>query len=146
MAHAAERPPADLERAEALRLQLQQVLAQRLRLVHQQRRVGPHALAVASAEQASDRLAGGLAQNIPQGDVDAADRVRDRAAAPEPEGVLMQLLAHALGLQRVLAAIQRLQELERAAHQIVAGEDAAIARSRPASVWTAISVCTQSSG
>ena len=61
----AERPPADLERAEALRLHREQVIAQLRRLVHQQRGVGLHALAVASAEQPADRLARRLARADP---------------------------------------------------------------------------------
>src|SRR5215213_4242368 len=54
--------------------------------------------------------------------------MRDRAAAPEPEGVLMELFAHALGFERRLATIQRLQRLECTMHQMVAGVNAAISR------------------
>ncbi len=122
---AAERPPADLKGVKALRLERQQVLGERPRLVHQQRGIGPHPLAVAPAQQPPDGLAGGLAEEIPEGDVDAADRVGDRAAAALPEGVLVQYLADPLGLQRALAAIERLEHRQRAAHQILAGEDAA---------------------
>ena len=86
-------------------------------LLHQQRGVGPDAVAVAAAQQASDRLAGGLAQQVPQGDVDAADGVRDRAAAAQPEGVLVQLLADPFRLQGVLAAIERLQQRQRRSDQ-----------------------------
>ena len=118
---------------------------QRLRLVHQQRGVGPHPLAIASAQQAPDRLPGGLAENVPQRDVDAADRVRDGAAAPQPEGVLVQLLADALRLQRVLAAIQRLQ------HASAARTRRSLVKTlpkpvRPSSVRTTTSVWTVYSG
>src|SRR5689334_4033705 len=100
MALAAKRPPADLEGAETLLLELQQCFAQWSRRLHQQRGIRPHALAIPTAKQAPDRLPGCLAQNIPEGDIDPADRVRDRAAAPEPEGMLVELFAHPLGLER----------------------------------------------
>ena len=67
--------PAHLEGAEALRFDGKQVLAQTFRLVHQDGAVRTHALAVAPSEQAADGLAGCLAQQVPQRDVDAADRV-----------------------------------------------------------------------
>ncbi len=71
--------------------------------MHQERGVGPDPIAIPAAEQASDRLAGCFAENIPQGHVDAADGVGDGAAAALPEGVLVQFLADALRLQRVLS-------------------------------------------
>src|SRR6266513_706569 len=49
----------------------------------------------------------------------------DRTAASEPKGVLVQLLAHALRLQRVLTAIKRLQHRQRPAHELIVAEDAA---------------------
>ena len=54
-------------------------------------------------EQAPHRLPGGLAQDVPERDVDAADSVGDAAAHPHPEAVLGQLLGHPLGLERQLA-------------------------------------------
>ena len=42
---------------------------------------------------------------LAQSDIDAADRMRDRSSAALPEGMLMQLFAHALGFQRQLATI-----------------------------------------
>ena len=123
----AERPPADLEGAEALLAILRDDLAHRVRLFHQQRAVGLHAVAVGAAEQPADRLAGRLAQDVPQRDVDAADRVGQGAAAPHPEGVLMQLLGDPLRLQRILARTERLQHLQPGLHEPAVGEDAAIA-------------------
>ena len=119
---APEWSPADLESAEALRANAAQLFGQRARFAHQQRRVGPHAIAIASAEQPSDGLPGGFAENVPQGDIDAADGVRDGSAAAHPEGVGVQLLADPLRLQRILAAVERLEHAERSAHQLVVGE------------------------
>ena len=89
----AERPPADLERAETPARDTSATTSRiALRLLHQQRAVGLHARAVGAAEQPADRQAGGLAEDVPQRDVDAADRMGERAAAAHPEGVLVQLL------------------------------------------------------
>ena len=45
-----------------------------VRLVEQERAVGLDPIAVAAAQQAADRLSGRLAEDVPQRDVDAADR------------------------------------------------------------------------
>jgi len=87
-------------------------VAHRRRLFHQQRAVGLHLGAIAAAEQPADRHAGRLAEDVPQRDVDAGYDVRERAAAPHPERVLVQLLGDAFGLERILAAPQRLQHLD----------------------------------
>ena len=51
------------------------------------------AVAIAAAEQPGDGLVADLAEQVPQGDVDAADGVFDGAAAALPEGGLPQLFA-----------------------------------------------------
>src|SRR3712207_6911468 len=56
------------------------------------RSVGANAGAIAPAQEAADRLPGRLAEQVPEGDVDAADGVGQAAAAAEPEGVLVELL------------------------------------------------------
>ena len=104
---------------------LAQVIGQRFGLVHEQRGVRLDALAIAPAEEPADRLPGGLPENVPQRDVDTADGVGEAAAAPQPEGVLVQLLADPLRLQRVLAPVERLHDGERGADQTGVGEDAA---------------------
>jgi hypothetical protein len=68
-------------------------------------------LAIATAQQTTYRLPRGLAQQIPERDVDATDGVRDRATAALPKSVLMQGLANALRLERGLPEQQRLQQL-----------------------------------
>src|SRR4029078_9152633 len=100
----AEWPPADLEGAEATRMILRHHLAHAIAHLHQQRAIGPNPVSVDNAAQPPDRLAGHLAQDVPERDVDAADHVSQRAATAHPEGVLVQLLADALGLARSLAA------------------------------------------
>ena len=119
-----KRPPADLEGTKALRLHLQQMIAKLLRLIHEQGCVGLHALTIATAEQPSDWLSRCFAKQIPQGDVDATDRVGNRSSTSEPEHVLMQFLANALGFECILAAIQRLQHSQRSPHECVIGEHA----------------------
>jgi len=71
------------------------------------------------------------------------DGVRDRAAAAEPERVLVQLLANAFRFESVLAAIERLEHGGVRAHQRVVGEYAAEA-DRPRRCGRPMSVCTQS--
>src|SRR5215471_7029411 len=97
-----ERPPADLEGAESQFLRHEERRRHLLRLVHQQGGIRPDTLAIPPTQEPPDGLPRHLAEDVPQGDVDTADRVRDRAAAPEPEGVLMQFLAHPLWLKRIL--------------------------------------------
>jgi hypothetical protein len=99
-----------------------QILGQRPWLAHQQRGVGKDAGAIPSAQEAPYRLAGGLAQYVPHGDVNSADGVSDGPAAAHPKRMRMQLLAHALRLQWVFAQIQRSHEVKRAAHQFIVGE------------------------
>src|SRR5262249_9758545 len=79
------------------------------------------------AEQPPDRLPERLAQDVPERDVDATDRMGHRAAASGPEGVLVQLLADALGLKRVLPAPQRLEQIDCRLDEAAIGEDAAMA-------------------
>ena len=93
-------------------------------MVHEDRRVRPHAIPVSATQEAAHRLRRHLTEDVPQGDVDAADRVREAPAPPQPEGVLVQFLADALWLQRVLASIQRVHDREGGAHQPGVGEDA----------------------
>ena len=70
----------------------------------------------------------GLAAQIPQGDVQPADRVLDRSAAPEPEHRLPQFFADPLRLQARLADQVRSQQRQRTFDQCagrVATADAA---------------------
>ena len=125
VAEAAKRPPADLESAKSLALEFRQPLGQGTGLFHQQRGIRPDPVPVTAPQEPSDRLTRGLAQQVPQGDVNAADGMGHGAAPAQPEGVLVQLLAHALGFQGVLSAIQGLQQSQGGAHQLIAGEHAA---------------------
>ena len=127
VAAAAERPPADLERPEPQGAELRHVAVHRLRLVHQQRAIGLDAVAVAPAEEPSDRLARGLAEDVPQRDVDAADGVGQGAAMAHPEGVLLQLLGDPLRLERIFTAVQRFEHRERGLDEAMVGEHAAMA-------------------
>src|SRR5436190_1357906 len=71
----AERPPADLEGAEAALAILGDDLAHAVRQLHEQRAIGLHPLAIGAAQEAAHRLTGDLAEDVPERDVDAADRV-----------------------------------------------------------------------
>ena len=125
VAAAPEGSPPDLERPEARFPEPGKVLGERRGVLHQDGSVGPHPFPVPPAQQTSDGLARRLAQEIPERDVDAADRVRDGAAPAEPERVLVQLLADPLRLERVLSGEERLQHGQSAAHELLAREDAA---------------------
>ena len=87
--------------------------------------VGTEGLAETAAEQLVHGLARGLAEQVPQRDVDAADRVRDRAAAPLPERHLFNLLAHAFGFDGNFADQPGRHQLQCAIYQRLAGVDAA---------------------
>src|SRR5688572_32004822 len=93
--------------------------------LHQQRRVRPDARSITSAKQTTDRLSGRLAEQIPQRDIDAADRVRDRSAASLPERILMQLLADPLRLESIFVMVQWFKQLQCPADQRVVGKHAA---------------------
>ena len=58
----------------------------------------------------------------------AANRVCQRAAAPHPEAVLVELLSDALRLEGVLPFEERMQQLDGCLHQPAVGKDAAMAR------------------
>src|SRR5438093_53157 len=125
IAAAAEGPPAELERPEPARLGREQDLAQAPWLVEDQRPVRLDAVAVAPAHEPADGLAGVLAEDVPERDVDAADRMGHAAAAPGPVGRLVELLREALRLDRDLVAQERLEQGQRAVDQRLAGVAAA---------------------
>jgi hypothetical protein len=118
--------PPDLERPETLRDEGLQNGLHLIGLLHEKRTIWPDLRAVDAAEEPADGLAQCLAQNVPERDVDAADRVGQRPAASHPEAVLVELLGHSLGLQGVLSLIERLEHLQCRPHQSAISEDAAI--------------------
>jgi hypothetical protein len=101
--------PANLEGAEATFPVLVDDVRHPRRFVHQERAVGLDAIAVAPAEEAAHGKPGGLAEDVPERDIDTRDRVGQRAAATHPEGVLVEDLAYPLRLERVLPENERLQ-------------------------------------
>src|SRR5262249_36129097 len=120
-----EGPPAQLDGPEAACNGLVQGVAQRAGLVEEDAAVGLDARAVVAAEQPADGLAGDLAEEVPQGDVDAADGVLDGAAAALPEGTLPRLLGPRGGLGGPLADEVGAQQLHPGGHQRLAGHGAA---------------------
>jgi hypothetical protein len=56
--------------------------------------------------------------------------VSERSAAPHPEGVLAQLFGDALGLERILAFVKRLEHAKRCFDKSAIGEHAAVAGDR----------------
>src|SRR5262249_15458620 len=124
----AEGTPAHLDRLEAARHCRFQFLAQRGRLVKEDRTVRLDARTVVAAEQARDGLVALLAKDVPQRDVDAADGVLHRAAAALPERRLPQLLGDARRLVGPLADQDWPQKLDGAVRQRLAGEDTTDAR------------------
>jgi hypothetical protein len=69
-------------------------------------------------------LTGRLSKQIPQCDIDPADRMSDRSSAPKPEHVLMQLFAHPLRLQRSFAIGQRTEDIQGSLDESIVGKDA----------------------
>ncbi len=102
-----------------------QLVAQVGRLVEEDGAVRLDALAIAAAEQAGDGLVADLAEQVPQGDIDAADGVLDGAAAALPERRLPQPFRDAHRLVGAFADEQRHEQLDRAFDERLAGEDAA---------------------
>src|SRR5690606_22098268 len=100
---------------------------QRVRLVEQDRAVRPDRAAVVAAQQARDRLAAGLAHEVPEGDVDAADRVLHGAAAALPEAGLAERLGDPLRLDGRLALQQRPEQLDGPGDEPARGEATAVA-------------------
>src|SRR5687767_2407021 len=96
VARAAERAPAYLECPEAARRNLPQLLGKRLRLVHEEGGIGTYPLPIAAPQEATNRLARYLPQDVPERDVDAAYRVGEAASSPQPKRMLMQFLADPL--------------------------------------------------
>src|SRR5207244_9944190 len=80
-----EGSPAELDRAKAARDRGLQLFAQARRLVEEDGAIRLDALAIATAEEPRDRLAGDLAEEVPEGNIDAAYGVLERAAAALPE-------------------------------------------------------------
>ena len=126
-AHPPERAPAELERPEAVGQEPFELRGERVRLAHQDRGVRPDALGVPAAQQPADRLAGRLAEQVPQRDVDGADGMGQRPAAPEPERVLVEDLGRPLGFDGGRAAVERLELGERRPDEVDVGERAAVA-------------------
>ena len=108
----AERPPAELDRREALLAERRDRLGDLLgRVRHQPGRVGADPVVLDGAEQLADRLAERLPLDVPERDVDAADRVdRDPAAADEDHAAI-HLVPEPLDVERVLADQQLAQAL-----------------------------------
>ena len=100
----AERPPAELHGGEVL-------VAQRGhrgcdlvgRVRHQHRRVRADAVPHGRAEQLVDGLAERLALDVPERDVETADRVDRDPAATEVDEAAVHLVPQALDIGRILA-------------------------------------------
>lgn len=80
---------------------------------------------VAAAEESSDRLSGDFAEDVPEGDIDAADGVCDGASASEPEHVLVQFFADAFWFEGVLVFVEGFEDGEGCCDEGIVGENAA---------------------
>ena len=88
----------------------------------QQRGIGFDPVPISPAEKSSDGLTGGLPKDIPQCDINPADRVGNRATPAQSEGVLMQFFADPLRFQCILAPVKRFQYAQRGPHKIAIGK------------------------
>ena len=116
----AERPPAELDGGEAL---LARAPTTRSRtspgvVGHQHRGVGADPVALRRPDQLADRLAGGLALDVPERDVDAADRVqRDRRGGrcrSAPRYILCQRRSTSSGSSPTSRCLQAVRDRVRA--------------------------------
>ena len=123
----AERAPADLEGTETQRLESGHRGLHRRRLLHEERAIRQHAVAISATEQSTDRLPHHLSEDIPKRDVDAADGMSQRSAHAHPETVLRELFRNAFRLERMLAPIERLENTQRRFDQQMVREDTAVA-------------------
>ena len=101
---ATERTPAELDGGETALDQLADDLRCLVRGVwHQGAGVGADGGAMGTAEEAVDRLPEGLALDVPEGDVDAADGVHGRSLAAVVDRAAVELVPETVDLQRILA-------------------------------------------
>src|SRR4051794_34993317 len=131
----AERSPAELDRGEALVAEPTDALAHLRRVVrHQHRGVRAHLVALLRAEQLAHRLALRLALDVPERDVDAADRVQRDPAAADVDQAAVHLLPEPLDVRRILTDEQvaeavrdrvRARRLHQRAHRLGRGVDLA---------------------
>src|SRR5258707_3031073 len=89
----AKRTPTYLDGLETARDGLVQVLAQWSGLIKRDAAIRLNPVAVVAAQKPGDGLFANLAHQVPECNIDAADGMLDRTAAPLPEGALPQLLA-----------------------------------------------------
>jgi hypothetical protein len=82
-------------------------------------------VAIVAAQQPRDRLTEGLAQQVPERDVEPADGVLDGASAPLPERTLAQFFADPFGLEDGLALQKRRQQRQRGLDKRLAGKTTA---------------------
>ena len=86
---AAERAPPDLEGPESPAEPVFQRGSQYFGFIHQQGTVRFDVIAVAASQEPADGLAGDLAENVPESDVDARDGMGDGPPAALPECLLV---------------------------------------------------------
>src|SRR5438445_6163626 len=100
----AHRPPAELDGPVPL---LGQVTADALslarRVAKENRSIGPELLAEAAAQQLINRPFRGLADDVPQRDLNAAHRLDDRPLSAEEDRSLVHHMDEPIDLERVLA-------------------------------------------
>ena len=97
-----EGPPAELDGGEALLAERGDALGGLLgRVGHQHRRVRAHAIAPDLPEELAHRLAERLAADVPERDVDAADRVDPDPAAADVDQAAVHRVPRAFDVERV---------------------------------------------
>src|SRR5439155_9197518 len=97
------RSPAELDGAVALiRQGAGRALGLGGRVAEEVGGVGAELLAEAAAQELVDRPAGRLADDVPQGDLDAAHRLDDRTLPAEEDRALVHPVDQAVDLKRIL--------------------------------------------
>src|SRR3954463_8683586 len=88
------------------------MISQSRRLSHEERRIRADAISVQAPKQPAHRLTCHFAKNVPERDINAADRVRNTAASTQPEGICTQCFADTLRFEWILTQVQRLESLQ----------------------------------
>ena len=110
-----EAAPSELDGSVAFLLPLERLfLRLRLGVGHENGRVATHLVAVLAAQQLPDRLVERLAENVPDGDVDAAHRLDRRAVVAVEVAVQVHVVPDLLVVERVAAYHHVLEPLARA--------------------------------
>src|SRR5690349_15661 len=98
------------------------MFAQRPGFAHQNGCIRSYPVTIAPTQQSADRLTRNPAENLPERDIDTADRMCYRPATAHPESIGMKFFADPLRFQGIFTCIKRLEHMECSLNQLVIRE------------------------